>query len=150
MIHPEKLRNTFLLDANSTFVFQDNESAEVSSREALNKDFTKQTIVLSKISPLTKAEDFVQDNFSSANSNNSTSQIMLEAHIISPLKWAASKQLRESLVNHSSEFDIFVDWLHVQTDAAREDKILAQFLLHLRQQFEVRSQDDQAELLLSL
>jgi CCR4-NOT transcription complex subunit 1 len=41
--------------------------------------------------------------------------------------------------------DILVNWLRVQSEAASNDKILAQFLQRLQQQFGVGSNDDQTE-----
>lgn len=46
--------------------------------------------------------------------------------------------------------DILVNWLRVQNDAASNDKVLAQFLQRLQQQFGVGTNDDQTERFLRL
>ncbi|KAL3766962.1 hypothetical protein ACHAWO_010070 [Cyclotella atomus] len=85
--------------------------------------------------------------------SSSMSPVSLKQFIDAPLAIAkASQNFASSDPPNAKQLvtDILVNWLRVQNDAASNDKILAQFLQRLQQQFGVGLNDDQTERFLRL
>lgn len=85
--------------------------------------------------------------------SSSMSPVSLKQFIDAPLAIAkASQNFASSDPPNAKQLvtDVLVQWLRVQNDAASNDKILAEFLQRLQQQFGVGLNDDQTERFLRL
>ena len=85
--------------------------------------------------------------------SSSMSPVSLKQFIDAPLAIAkASQNFASSDPPNAKQLvtDILVNWLRVQNEAASNDKVLAQFLQRLQQQFGVGLNDDQTERFLRL